>query len=91
MLPIRVRFFREFQRDHMKIPSVDVAPGNEAANHGALKTDLRVFELAAAELHDDDYRAFELIYGLSVENARKYLGMCPTPKTLMFLIVCYLS
>ena len=75
----------------MKIPFVDVAPGNQAAHRGALKTDVRVFEQVVADLGDNDYRSFELIYGLSFENAKKYTGMCPTPKMLMFLIVCHLS
>ena len=89
-LPIRVRFFRVFERDHMGIFPVNVEPGNEAAHHASLAVDVLVFKQAAVDMNEDDYRAFELIYGFSVANASKFTGMCLTPETLMILAIWHL-
>ena len=70
----------------MRISSVDVLAGNEAAHHGSLETDVRVFDQEA--MNEDDFRAFELIYGMPLLEARDYTSMCPTPKSLIFLAFC---
>lgn len=54
----------------MRISSVDVLAGNEAAHHGSLETDVRVFDQEA--MNEDDFRAFELIYGMPLLEARDY-------------------
>ncbi|KAI9756740.1 MAG: hypothetical protein M1815_002911 [Lichina confinis] len=68
-LPIRVRFFRVYQRDFMDM-NVDVKAGNDAAHGGALKMDVRVF--MELEMGEQDYAAFERLYGMSVGTALRF-------------------
>ena len=62
--------------------NVDVKAGNDAAHGGALKMDVRVF--MELEMGEQDYAAFERLYGMSVGTALRFTGMFTTSNLLIF-------
>jgi hypothetical protein len=88
LAPLRLRMFASFLRDHRKDVwddmgcdyDRDVEPVNAQAHEASLETDVDVFKGGYMEAFH--VKAFEIVYGVTAEQADGLLGKCPVHRNV---------